>query len=60
MAIKTGNLVKYSEQQLVDCDTATGDEGCQGGLMDTAFGYIEQNPLESEADYGYTAIGGKC
>jgi C1A family cysteine protease len=59
MAIKTGNLVKYSEQQLVDCDTAI-DEGCQGGFMDYAFAYIEQNPLESEADYGYTATGGKC
>lgn len=28
--------------------------------MDTAFKYIETNPLELEADYPYTAKNGKC
>jgi hypothetical protein len=38
-AIKTGNLIRFSEQELVSCDT--GDYGCQGGLMDSAFDWIE-------------------
>jgi len=59
MAISTGKLVSYSEQQLVDCDT-NGDAGCNGGLMDNAFKYIEKNPLETLEDYGYNARSGKC
>ena len=28
--------------------------------MDQAFQYIEQNPLETESDYPYTAVDGTC
>jgi C1A family cysteine protease len=60
MAIKTGNLQSYSEQQLVDCSGKYGNMGCNGGLMDNAFKYIEKFPLELESEYGYTARQGKC
>jgi len=56
--IKTGTLNSYSEQQLVDCSTQ--NNGCNGGLMDYAFQYIESNPLELESDYPYTARDGTC
>merc|ERR1719316_2618323 len=60
MFLKTKNLQSFSEQQLVDCSGKYGNMGCNGGLMDNAFKYIEQAPLELESEYGYTAKQGKC
>jgi len=60
MFIKTGTLQSYSEQQLVDCSGSYGNMGCNGGLMDNAFRYIEKNPLETESEYPYTARQGRC
>lgn len=59
MFLSTGTLKSYSEQQLVDC-SKNGNMGCNGGLMDYAFEYIEQNPLQLESQYPYTARDGHC
>jgi len=56
--IATGKLVSLSEQQFVDCDKS--DHGCQGGLMDNAFGYAEKNALCTENSYPYHAAAGRC
>jgi C1A family cysteine protease len=56
--IKTGSLLKLSEQQFVDC--VPKSDGCDGGLEMWAFMYAKANPQELENDYGYTAKTQKC
>jgi len=62
---KYGELTSFSEQQLVSCDNLKNaenrghDHGCNGGLMDNAFQWIEGNGgLCSENDYPYVSGDG--
>jgi C1A family cysteine protease len=56
---KYGNLLSFSEQQLVDCDNFKNggrDLGCNGGQMDNAFKWINKNGgLCSESSYPYVS-----
>jgi C1A family cysteine protease len=49
-----------SEQDLVDCSTGYGNQGCSGGWMESAYLYIEDNGLALDRDYPYTAEDGTC
>ncbi|EHA8587350.1 Senescence-specific cysteine protease SAG39 [Cocos nucifera] len=59
--LKTGKLMSLSEQELVDCDVAGEDQGCEGGLMDDAYKFIIRNGgLTTETNYPYTGIDRTC
>merc|ERR1712093_847925 len=60
LAIKNKKLVSFSEQELVDCAGSFGNQGCNGGLMDNGFKYIESKGDALESKYPYTGKGGSC
>lgn len=59
-AISGNNLVSLSEQQLVDCASPYGPQGCNGGWMDDALRYIQAKGLEKESDYKYVGKEQTC
>ncbi|CAH8469864.1 unnamed protein product [Schistosoma turkestanicum] len=57
---KHKKLMSLSEQQLIDCSSDFGNEGCEGGTMDQAFSYVHKYPIESEKDYKYVGRELSC
>merc|ERR1719424_221628 len=58
-AIKTGKLLSFSEEELVECAQSYGNQGCNGGLMDDGFKYIMAKGDVLESKYPYTSGQGK-
>lgn len=52
--------VSFSEQQLVDCSTSYGNQGCNGGLMNLSFFYVKDHGITLESKYPYKGTGGTC
>merc|ERR1712151_316044 len=62
-AIATGELLSFSEQQIVDCANVKHGYmsfGCNGGNQSVAFKYLEKHNAELESVYKYTAKNGSC
>jgi C1A family cysteine protease len=60
MKISGQALPNLSEQQLVDCAGSSGNQGCNGGLMDYAFTWISKNGICAEGDYKYVGRDQTC
>jgi cathepsin L len=58
VAIKTGKLFVFSEQEILDCtpnpNDCGGTGGCSGATQELAFGYVVGEGITTEADYPYT------
>ena len=56
--VASGELLKFAEQQLVDCSTE--NNGCGGGMSYNGYHYFVTHQPMSEASYPYTARNGVC
>jgi len=57
----TASTINLSPQQIVDCDTIDGVQGCNGGETESAYQYIIQAGGQEEiSHYPYTGENGKC
>jgi hypothetical protein len=56
--IKKGKSLRFSKQQLVDCETES--KGCSGGSLDGALDYIKKNGIVTEDDYPYLGEQKQC
>lgn len=56
--IKTGSLLKLSEQQFVDCDPKSS--GCNGGLEIYAWAYAKKKAIALGSAYPYKGKDGRC
>jgi len=59
-AIRHSRLVSLSVQQMLDCASSFGNNGCGGGLMTNAYQYTHTHGIELESGYRYTASVGDC
>lgn len=59
-AIKKGELIEYSEQELIDCSTKQGNQGCNKGAVSQAFDYVKDEGLTTANYYPYRARVEAC
>jgi len=52
--------VQLSPQYLVNCDTANGNAGCNGGYPDYAWQFMKSNGVPTASCVPYTGADGKC
>ena len=59
--IKNGSLPLLSEQQLVDCSSSYGNDGCGGGWYYWSYDYLRDGKnLETESEYPYAGVDQTC
>ncbi|KAL9232043.1 hypothetical protein vseg_007191 [Gypsophila vaccaria] len=56
--IKNGNLISFSEQNLVDC--VQKNHGCSKGNFYYSYDYMKTKGITSEESYPYEATQGQC
>ena len=55
-----GQTTNLSEQQLVDCTRAQGNQGCNGGWPSSALSYVRANGIAATSEYPYVARDQAC
>ena len=60
LSIGGQGVVSLSEQQLVDCSRPYGNQGCNGGWMDSAFDFAIEHGLTTTSAYPYVARDQAC
>ncbi len=57
----TGELLEFSEQQLMDCSWSTfGNHACSGGFLSKAFKHWANHPASTEEQYPYREKKHSC
>lgn len=51
--IKSGNLVDFSPQQIIDCTTNFKNNGCKGGYVEYAYEYFKSFKAMEWTNYPY-------
>ncbi|EGC36943.1 hypothetical protein DICPUDRAFT_77394 [Dictyostelium purpureum] len=61
--IENGQLIRLSEQNLIDCSGSEGNRGCDGGTVVNSFNYLfkhQNGKIPKESSYPYEAQKSKC
>lgn len=58
--LSTKQLVPLSAQQLIDCSSKFGNEGCRNGFVDLAFEYVMAKGIMDNTSYPDHFKQGKC
>jgi hypothetical protein len=59
--LKTGQLERFSQQELIDCSWGELNNGCDGGEDFRSYEFIRKHGLATEDAYGpYMAVDGYC
>lgn len=56
--IAASTNVLLSVEQVVQCSSSFGNQGCSGGTILDAYNYITQNKLCTDNEYPYNSFGG--
>ena len=65
-AMESASLIQKSQsqslsvQQIVDCSSTEGNDGCNGGWPSYSFVYVINFNITTEAKYPYSGSQGKC
>jgi cathepsin L len=64
IAIQTGKLFTFSEQEILACtpnpNQCGGTGGCSGATQELAFGYVSQAGIVTEQTWPYEGVSGTC